>query len=392
MRIPCILRPLLGWFFGLAILFSALFGNYIITLFLGLPIFGKHRAWRNLMDRAISYWMTIPMGLLEFVMGVRVRVSGDEIEFGSPALIVMNHRTRLDWMYMWCALYQVNPWLITSNKISLKAQLKKLPGAGFGMAAAQFVFLERNAEVDKKSFDDAIDYFKNIGKDYQILLFPEGTDKSEWTTLKSREFAKKNGLRHLEYVLYPRTTGFLHLLNKMRQQEYVDYIYDITIAYPYNIVQSEVDLVIKGSSPREVHFHIRKIPISQVPLNETDASKWLTERWAVKEQLLHQFYSEEQPINRQFPVERGDGVWRSWKEPRRHFYVKVTALCFWCLVIAFCSYHIFFVRTLQLGFLYFFIVSMFLNWRYGGIDKYIIGKWQQSNEALLRRSASLSSL
>ncbi|CAP30253.1 Protein CBG11011 [Caenorhabditis briggsae] len=33
-------------------------------------------------------------GLLEFVMGVRVRVSGDEIEFGSPAMIVMNHRTR----------------------------------------------------------------------------------------------------------------------------------------------------------------------------------------------------------------------------------------------------------------------------------------------------------
>ncbi|CAI5450875.1 unnamed protein product [Caenorhabditis angaria] len=98
-------------------------------------------------------------GLLEYLMGVRVRVSGDEIEFGRPALIIMNHRTRLDWMYMWCALYQVNPWLITTNKISLKAQLKKLPGAGFGMAAAQFVFLERNAEVDRKSFDDAIDYF-----------------------------------------------------------------------------------------------------------------------------------------------------------------------------------------------------------------------------------------
>ncbi|CAP39734.2 Protein CBR-BUS-18 [Caenorhabditis briggsae] len=290
-------------------------------------------------------------------------------------------QNRLDWMYMWCALYQINPWLITSNKISLKAQLKKLPGAGFGMAAAQFVFLERNAEVDKKSFDDAIDYFKNIDKKYQILLFPEGTDKSEWTTLKSREFAKKNGLRNLDYVLYPRTTGFLHLLNKMREREYVDYIYDITIAYPYNIVQSEVDLVVKGASPREVHFHIRKIPISQVPLNEQDASRWLTDRWTLKEQLLHQFYSEEQPINRQFPVERGDGVWRSWKEPRRHFYVKVTALCFWTLVIGFCSYHIFFVRTLQLGFLYFFIISTFLNWKYGGIDKFIIGKWQTSDEA-----------
>uniref|UniRef100_A0A8R1I2S4 PlsC domain-containing protein n=1 Tax=Caenorhabditis japonica TaxID=281687 RepID=A0A8R1I2S4_CAEJA len=318
-------------------------------------------------------------GILEYVMGVRVRVSGDEIEFGQTALIVMNHRTRLDWMYMWSALYQINPWLITSNKISLKAQLKKLPGAGFGMAAAQFVFLERNAEVDKKSFDDAIDYFKNIEKSYQILLFPEGTDKSEWTTLKSREFAKKNGLRQLDYVLYPRTTGFLHLLNKMRQQDYIEYIYDITIAYPYNIVQSEVDLVLKGASPREVHFHIRKIPISQVPLNEVEAGKWLNDRWTIKEQLLHKFYSEEQPINRQFPVERGDGVWRSWKEPRRHSYVKITALMFWFTVILVCGYHIFFVRTLQIGFAYFFVVSFFLNYLYGGIDKFIISKWQNAN-------------
>ncbi|CAB3398293.1 unnamed protein product [Caenorhabditis bovis] len=373
-----ILRPLFGWFFGISILLTSLFGNYVICLFLFILLFGKHKMWRHMMDRAISYWMMIPVGLLEYFMGVRVRVSGDEIEYGHPALFIMNHRTRLDWMYMWCALYQINPWLITSNKISLKAQLKKLPGAGFGMAAAQFVFLERNAEVDRKSFDDAIDYFKGVGKDYQILLFPEGTDKSEWTTLKSREFAKKNGLRNLEYVLYPRVTGFLHLVNKMRKERYIDYIYDITIAYPYNIVQSEVDLVVKGASPREVHFLIRKIPISQVPLNEVDVTNWLNERWFIKENILHQFYSEEQPINRQFPIERGDGLWKSWKEPRLHHYVKLFSLLFWFIVISACLYHVTFVKTLQIGYFYSLIASIILNCVYGGIDKFVISKWQNS--------------
>jgi hypothetical protein len=37
------------------------------------------------------------------------------------------------------------------------------------MAAAQFVFLDRNMEKDKQSFDCAIDYYKGTGKSYQVL-------------------------------------------------------------------------------------------------------------------------------------------------------------------------------------------------------------------------------
>ena len=100
------------------------------------------------------------------------------------------------------------------------------------MAGAQYVFLERNMEIDKISFDQAIEYYKGMDRNYQVrkififfsmndefelLLFPEGTDKSPWTTVKSTEYAKKNGLKQLKHVLYPRTTGFYHLLKKMRQ-------------------------------------------------------------------------------------------------------------------------------------------------------------------------------
>ncbi|KAK6043699.1 Acyltransferase [Cooperia oncophora] len=193
-----------------------------------------------MMDRSVSFWMMVPIGFLELIFGMRVRVSGDEIEYGEPALIIMNHRTRLDWMYMWSALYQINPWLITSNKISLKVQLQSLPGAGFGMSAAQFLFLHRNKEKDAATFDEAVAYYKNMENSYQVLLFPEGTDKSPWTTTKSSEYAKKNGLKELKNLLYPRVAGFFHLLTKMREANFVTYVYDVSIAYPYNIVQSEV--------------------------------------------------------------------------------------------------------------------------------------------------------
>ena len=62
--------------------------------------------------------------------GIKFHITGDPIVFGEPALIIMNHRTRLDWLFFWNALYKMDPWLLTTEKISLKAPLKLIPGAG----------------------------------------------------------------------------------------------------------------------------------------------------------------------------------------------------------------------------------------------------------------------
>ncbi|VDL64436.1 unnamed protein product [Nippostrongylus brasiliensis] len=342
-------RPLVGWIFGITILFTSLFGSYIISLFLFLLVLGRHKAWRDVMDRSVSYWMMVPIGFLEMIFGMRVRVSGDEIDYHEPALIIMNHRTRLDWMYMWSALYQMNPWLITSNKISLKAQLQSLPGAGFGMSAAQFLFLQRNKEKDATTFDDAVNYYKAMGNNYQILIFPEGTDKSPWTTTKSSEFAKKNGLKDLNHLLYPRVAGFYHLLNKMREENYITYVYDITIAYPYNIVQSEMDLVLKGTCPREVHFHVKKFPVSVVPRAEADCGRWLNERWLLKESALEEYYSEPKPFQRRFPIEKDQQVWKNVRKLR---FIKRFSFYFWVSVVSIVIYHTSFLRPLQVGLLF----------------------------------------
>jgi hypothetical protein len=67
--------------------------------------------------------------LLEYLFGVRCHVSGDRVLYNEPAIIIMNHRTRLDWMFLWSALYKMDPWLLTTEKISLKKALKKVIGA-----------------------------------------------------------------------------------------------------------------------------------------------------------------------------------------------------------------------------------------------------------------------
>lgn len=73
--------------------------------------------------------------MLFFLFGVKFRVSGDLIKRDKPALIIMNHRTRLDWLFFWNALYKMDPWLLTTEKISLKSELKNIPGAGISSYA-----------------------------------------------------------------------------------------------------------------------------------------------------------------------------------------------------------------------------------------------------------------
>lgn len=67
---------------------------------------------------------------MEYLFGVKIFVSGDEIDNSASSLIIMNHRTRLDWLFFWNALFRMDPWLLTTEKISLKGILKYLPGAG----------------------------------------------------------------------------------------------------------------------------------------------------------------------------------------------------------------------------------------------------------------------
>jgi lysocardiolipin and lysophospholipid acyltransferase len=44
------------------------------------------------------------------------------------AIIIMNHRTRLDWMYYWSVIMRQGK--LQKEKIILKNELKHIPGAG----------------------------------------------------------------------------------------------------------------------------------------------------------------------------------------------------------------------------------------------------------------------
>jgi lysocardiolipin and lysophospholipid acyltransferase len=102
-------------------------------------------------------------------------VTGDDLTNDKkPSLIILNHRTRLDWMFIWMLHSRFQ--ILKQLKIVLKAQLKHLLGLGkffivfknnilfllgWSMQHAAFLFLERDWEKDQERIKNTISYYKS---------------------------------------------------------------------------------------------------------------------------------------------------------------------------------------------------------------------------------------
>ncbi|VDN29105.1 unnamed protein product, partial [Cylicostephanus goldi] len=161
---------------------------------------------------------------------------------------------------------------------------------GWAMACNSYIYLDRSFDTDATRLNNILDYYARCGFNYQILFYPEGTDKCPLATERSRKYAEKNEFVHYEYLLHPRTTGFVHMIQNMRRANYIDSIYDITIGYNDCIVQSEVDFAAYGVCPKDVRYQVRKIKISELPEDDKGLSQWLINLWKEKEEKLRKFY------------------------------------------------------------------------------------------------------
>uniref|UniRef100_A0A914MTL1 Phospholipid/glycerol acyltransferase domain-containing protein n=1 Tax=Meloidogyne incognita TaxID=6306 RepID=A0A914MTL1_MELIC len=165
---------------------------------------------------------------------------------------------------------------MTRNRIALKELLRHAPGAGFGMQGLLYVFLKRDFEIDSARMARAVDYYADMGQPYQILMFPEGTDKTAHTSAQSDRYADREGLPRLKHLLYPRTAGFVHLVQKMRQRNYLTSIYDVTVAYPCKeIVQNEAEMLFRGKLSSQVHYAIRRFDQNELPKMDEELHEWL---------------------------------------------------------------------------------------------------------------------
>lgn len=67
---------------------------------------------------------------MEILFGVRIYVSGDQINPFEGSLVIMNHRTRLDWNFLWAGLFHGCHPHSHNMKFVLKAPIMHFPGPG----------------------------------------------------------------------------------------------------------------------------------------------------------------------------------------------------------------------------------------------------------------------
>lgn len=68
---------------------------------------------------------------MELVYGIKIVVSGDELTPGAGSnIFIMNHRTRLDWLFFWPALWRFSYQNLVRQKITLKYPIKFFPIIG----------------------------------------------------------------------------------------------------------------------------------------------------------------------------------------------------------------------------------------------------------------------
>ena len=159
------------------------------------------------------------------------------------------------------------------------------------MQTCVFIFISRNWARDKRILSDTLAYYSSRGYPLQLLFFPEGTNLSDHTRLKSHNFAAENGLEKYDFVLHPRTTGFVHCIQELRKGAAPPNIVNVTVGYVGSIPENESDMV-GGRWPREIHFCAETVPHAAIPSGEEELADWLKQCWQDKETALEQFYTE----------------------------------------------------------------------------------------------------
>lgn len=170
---------------------------------------------------------------------------------------------------------------------------------GWVMAMTRFLYLKRSWSSDASILDGMLDYFSIIRSEggKQLVLFPEGTNITASSKSRSDAYAAKNNKPVYDFVLHPRTTGFVHLARGMMDRTLLDAVYDVTIAYPGIKPDSEATLI-RGDMPNQVNLHFVRHPLSSLPSTYIGLEKWLEERWRDKESALNSFYNH----NTTFPA------------------------------------------------------------------------------------------
>lgn len=279
----------------------------------------------------------------------RDKQTGKVVSFDLPSrsIWMANHQVYTDWLYLWCLAYYAD--LADSILIILKKSLKWIPFIGWGMQFYRFIFLARNWASDQAQLAKQLGELASThhtpasgtasastrtAKKLLLLIFPEGTLVSDNTRPISAKFAEKMGIKDLENVLLPRSTGLFFCLRTLAKEMDDLWLVDFTIGYPgvppggygqdFYTLRS---IFMQGVPPPAIHIHFTLTKITDPVAGDTSSNppavanvvtasidvpplgantkpaesseeersafeSWLRERWTQKDGQMHKFYRD----------------------------------------------------------------------------------------------------
>lgn len=146
---------------------------FVPVAVVGMRLFSI-RYSRKTVSFLFGLWLSLWPSLFEKINKTKVVFSGDSVPMKERVLLIANHRTEVDWMYLWDLALRKGT--LGCIKYILKNSLMKLPIFGWGFHILEFIAVERKWEVDEQILHQKLSTLKDPQDPLWLALFPEGTD------------------------------------------------------------------------------------------------------------------------------------------------------------------------------------------------------------------------
>lgn len=200
-------------------------------------------------------------------------------------VLIINHSYEIDWLVMF-SLYETTGQL-GGVKDFTKAENRWIPIAGWIMFFAEWIGLRRNFKSDKKVIEHGVREVFSFPFTVSLNYYAEGTRFTKSKHKNSVEFAQKRGLTPLQNLLIPRTKGFTTFLPIIKTTS--EALYDVIIAFKENEGANPIIMNVLNGQKMIAHVYLKRIPLTEIPDNEIEASLWLQSLYREKDFKITKF-------------------------------------------------------------------------------------------------------
>ncbi|XP_045481015.1 acyl-CoA:lysophosphatidylglycerol acyltransferase 1-like isoform X2 [Harmonia axyridis] len=291
-------------------------GTYTIWMIMLYPL--RRLGYQDMyykIEGKMFHWMLAMVAMWSWWAGYEVMEAGDDITecLEDRTLVIANHQSTGD-VPLLMATFNTRRQILP-NIMWIMDSVFKYTNFGIVSVIHQDFFIMSGRKLRERSL---LNLASHIYKKYiplkrkWLILFPEGGFLRK-RKVGSQKYALKNNLPHLEHVTVPRV-GALHTIMDCLNPEKVaannnstigteitllidetsvqklEWILDITIAYPKGNPIDLAEIVFGYRPPCKTLMVYKLYPLSQVPKDPDSLSKWLLNRWVEKERMLETYY------------------------------------------------------------------------------------------------------